>query len=87
MTNTIYAVLFGFLLRDSRMSFFDGGWGVDSNSWHDTFADDVAQVLGVSLQAAGGVMSSLIKKGYLGSEGTGRDGFVYLTERAVGVAL
>lgn len=65
--------------RGQGLSFFDQGWDVDSNSWMDVLTGELVQVLGISAQAVGGVLSSMIQKGLFSSDGEA----VYLTEAAL----
>jgi hypothetical protein len=53
------------MIKDGKAEMWDGGWEEGSESWTDVFSDDVADLLGITLQGAGGVISSLIQKGLL----------------------
>lgn len=44
-------------------SYFDEGVSVNSHTWSEVFTWEVAELLSISNQAAGGVIGSLIKKG------------------------
>ena len=44
-------------------SYFDEGISVNSHTWAEVFTSEIAELLSVSNRAAGGVISSLIKKG------------------------
>ncbi len=54
--------------------------GVDSILWGDVLSDTMRNC-GIYGKTYSGVLSSLNKKGYLSSSGTGRDGVVELLER------
>ena len=70
------------LIVDKKASFFDDGVEVGSSTYTDDFTDDMVSFMGLSQQAAGGVLSSLIKKGVFSS--TGEE--IYLTELGVAAA-
>lgn len=54
--------------------------GVESILWADVFSDTVCNGLKLNRKSFSGVMSSLNKKGYLVSSGTGRDDTVMLLD-------
>jgi hypothetical protein len=55
-------------------------FGVESILWADVFSDTVCYGLKLNRKSFSGVMSSLSKKGYLASSGTGRDDTVMLLD-------
>lgn len=61
------------------ISFFDQGWNVDSETWLDVITEDLVPILGISAQAVGGVLSSMIQKGLFKSDGE----CIFLTEAAL----
>jgi len=49
-------------IRNVFFSYFDEGVSAGSHTWSDEFAFEVADLLGISNQAAGGVISSMVQK-------------------------
>jgi len=72
------------LATGGYFGFFDDGIRADSTSWTDVFTDEAAGVLGLSAKAAGGVLSSMIKKGLF--ETDGEDG-LYMTQAGADAVL
>lgn len=67
-------VLSEFNNDDHKFSNWDGGFKVDdSGTYHTTFSEEVATLLGSTVQGARGVISSMIKKGWLKSTTTDHD--------------
>ena len=57
------------LATGGYFGFFDDGIQANSTSWTDVFTEEAAGVLGLSAKAAGGVLSSMIKKGLFETDG------------------
>jgi len=72
------------LATGGYFGFFDDGIQANSTSWTDVFTDEAAGVLGLSAKAAGGVLSSLIKKGLF--ETDGEEG-LYMTQAGADAVL
>lgn len=71
-------------IAKGRMGFFDQGFQAGSDTWSDTLSDDIARIAGISNNAAGGVISSLIKKDVLEAiPWSANQTQIVLTDRAI----
>jgi len=52
------------LIRDNKVDYFDEGYE-EGTSWGFALADAIVSYMGLTDQAAGGVMSSLVQKGLI----------------------
>ena len=71
------------LHRIADFQFMDDGLET-TDVWGDVFSDDVQNVCGVSSRSVGGIVGSLVKKGFIKTTGTGnwREDSVWIEEIA-----